>query len=334
MATIGDVATRAGVSVATVSRVLNGNTQVSEDRRRKVLKAVKDLHYEPNLLGRMLRCSSARTILVVFAIMLPDLIRGIKDAAADVGYHVILQFCPGKPADSSQFVMLQSGLADGAILPEIQIEDKLLADLYHQYPIVQIGETTYPQAHVVSVNYEEISYRLTRHLIGQGRRRIATVGIVDQNGEMAYFCRERLAGTRRAIAEAGLASDPHLHFDGPFGFAAGQAAARYFLCQPEQPDAIFCFQDNLAVGCLQELRKAGLRVPEDIAVAGFDNTEISQVIEPPLTTVEQPFYEIGQEAVRTWLLIQNQGNRAIGRQIRLDARMILRESTEGHTKTN
>jgi len=332
MATIGDVATRAGVSVATVSRVLNGNTQVSEDRRRKVLKAVKELHYEPNLLGRMLRCSSARTILVVFAIMLPDLIRGILDAAADAGYQVILQFCPGKPADSTQFVMLQSGLADGAILPELQIEDKLLAKLYQQYPIVQIGETTYSQAHIVSVNYEEISYRLTRHLIGQGRRRIATVGIVDQNGEMAYFCRERLAGTRRAIAEAGLSSDPRLHYDGPFGFAAGQAAARYFLSQPERPDAIFCFQDNLAVGCLQELHKAGLRVPEDVAVAGFDNTEISQVIEPPLTTVEQPFYEIGQEAVRTWLLIQGQGNRAIGRQVRLDARMILRESTEGQTK--
>ena len=332
MATIGDVAARAGVSVATVSRVLNGNAQVSEDRRRKVLKAVKELHYEPNLVGRMLRCSSSRTILVVFAIMLPDLIRGIKDAATEAGFQVILQFCPGKPADSSQFVMLQSGLADGAILPEIQIEEKLLSELYQQFPIVQIGETTYPQAHVVSVNYEEIACRLTHHLIERGCRRIATVGIVDPHGEMAYFCRERLAGARRAMSEAGLIIDPALHYDGPFGFLSGQAATRYFLSLPERPDAIFCFQDNLAVGSLQELRKAGLRVPEDVAVAGFDNTELSQVIEPPLTTVEQPFYEIGQEAVRTWLLVQSQGNRAIGRQVRLDARLILRESTEGFVK--
>ena len=149
MATIGDVAARAGVSVATVSRVLNGNAQVSEERKRKVLKAVKDLRYEPNLIGRMLRCSESRTILVVFAIMLPDLIRGIKAAAAEAGYQVILQFCPGQPADASQFVMLQSGLADGAILMEIQIDDSLLASLYEHYPIVQCGETSYAQAHVV-----------------------------------------------------------------------------------------------------------------------------------------------------------------------------------------
>jgi LacI family transcriptional regulator, repressor for deo operon, udp, cdd, tsx, nupC, and nupG len=329
LATIGDVAAKAGVSVATVSRVLNGKCQVSEERRRKVLKAVKELHYEPNLVGRMLRCSQSKTILVVFAVMLPDLIRGIKDAAATADYQVILQFCPGQPADTSQFVMLQRGMADGAILADIQVDDSLLADLYDHYPIVQYGETSYQQAHVVSVNNEEIAYRLTRHLIEQGRRRIGTVGIVDSRGEMAYFSRDRLAGARRALREAGLPDDPTLHIDGPFGYSSGSTAAERFLALARRPDAIFCFQDALAVGCIQVLRKAGLRIPDDIAVAGFDNTDVSRVIDPPLTTVDQPFYEIGLETVRTWLLVQSQGNRAISRQVRLDARMLLRESTEG-----
>src|SRR5690606_10262757 len=126
--------------------------------------------------GRMLRKSETRTILVVFSIMLPDLIRGIKDAAADAGYEVILQYSPGQSTDESQFVMLYRGMADGAILPEVQIDSALLARLYDHYPIVQCGEmTNYPQAHIVAVNNEEISYQMTRHLIDLGRRRIATV---------------------------------------------------------------------------------------------------------------------------------------------------------------
>ena len=330
LATIGDVASRAGVSVATVSRVLNGNCKVSEERKRCVLKAVKDLRYEPNMVGRMLRRSETKTILVVFSIMLPDLIRGIKAAAAQAGYEVILQFSPGQNTDSTQFVMLYRGMADGAILPEVQIDEKLLTELCSQYPIVQCGETTsFPQAHIVAVNNEDIACQMTRHLIIQGKKRIATVGLADCQGMPAYFSRERLAGARRAMLEAGLPIDPALHVDTRIGFLNGADAGRYFLSLPERPDAVFCFQDSLAVGCIQVFRKAGLTIPDDIAVAGFDNTEICQVIEPALSSVDQPFFEIGQEAVRTWLLIHDQTNRAIGRQVRLAARLVLRESTEG-----
>lgn len=331
LATIGEVAARAGVSVATVSRVLNNNCKVSEERKRRVLKAVKDMRYEPNMVGRMLRRSETRTILVVFAIMLPDLIRGIKDAAAAAGYEVILQYSPGQNTDSSQFLMLYRGMADGAILPEVQLDDALIADLYNQYTIVQCGETTsYPQAHIVAVNNEEISCQMTRHLIALGHKRIATVGLSDCQGKPAYFSKERLSGARRAMNEAGLAVDPALHIDTRIGYLGGSEAAKYFLSLPERPDAVFCFQDTLAVGCIQTFRRSGLTIPNDIAVAGFDNTEVCQVIEPPLTSVDQPFYEIGQEAVRTWLLVHGQTNRAIGRQVRLAAKLVLRESTEGY----
>lgn len=331
LTTIGEVAAKAKVSVATVSRVLNGSCKVSEERRRRVLQAIKELQYEPNLVGRMLRKSETRTILVVFSIMLPDLIRGIKDAAAAAGYEVILQYSPGPDTDASQFAMLHRGMADGAILPEIQIDNTLLASLYDQFTIVQCGETTkYPQAHVVAVNNEEIACQMTRHLIELGRKRIATVGIGSCQGRPAYFSRERREGVRRALDEIGIPLDQQLHLDVQMGYRGGAEAADYLLSLPERPDAIFCFQDTVAVGCIQSLHRRGVAVPGDIAVAGFDDSEICQFIDPPLTSVEQPFYEIGREAVRTWLLIHHdRPNRSIGRQVRLAARLVIRESTGG-----
>jgi LacI family repressor for deo operon, udp, cdd, tsx, nupC, and nupG len=331
LATISEVAAKANVSVATVSRVLNGSCKVSEERRRRVLQAVEELQYEPNLVGRMLRKSETRTLLVVFSIMLPDLIRGIKDAAAAAGYEVILQYSPGPDTDASQFAMLYRGMADGAILPEIQIDRTLLASLYDHFTIVQCGETTNdPQAHVVAVNNEEIACQMTRYLIEQGRKRIATVGIGDCQGNPAYFSRERREGARRALAEIGIPLDRQLHLDVQTGYRGGAEAADYFLSLPERPDAIFCFQDTVAVGCMQSLRRQGVAVPEDIAVAGFDDLEICRFIDPPLTSVKQPFYEIGREAVRTWMIIHHdQPKRSIGRQVRLAARLVLRESTGG-----
>ncbi len=171
---------------------------------------------------------------------------------------------------------------------------------------------------------------MTRYLIEQGRKRIATVGIGDCQGNPAYFSRERREEARRALAEIGIPLDRQLHLDVQTGYRGGAEAADYFLSLPERPDAIFCFQDTVAVGCMQSLRRQGVAVPEDIAVAGFDDLEICRFIDPPLTSVKQPFYEIGREAVRTWMIIHHdQPKRSIGRQVRLAARLVLRESTGG-----
>ncbi len=333
MATITDVARSAGVSVATVSRVLNGTGQVSDLLKRRVMKAVKDLDYQPNLIGRMLRCSKSRTILVVISILLRDMITGIRDAAAEAGYEIIMQYCPEMDADLSQFTMLHRGQADGAILVEVQVPKDVLASLSASYPIVQCGGANQlSSANTVSVNYEDIACQMTRHLLDLGCRRIATVGIVGRGGETAYFSRERLNGVHRALEEAGLEIDPALHFDGLFGYNTGLAAADYFLSLDKLPDAIFCFQDTMAFGLIQRLVQSGVRVPEDLAVAGFDNTDLAKVMTPALTSVDQPIYEIGQEAVRTWLMVEQDQGSKIGRHVQFDARLVLRDSTEKFRK--
>lgn len=348
MATIEEVARRAGVSVATVSRVLNNNYAVSQAKRDSVMEAVGALNYQINAAGRMLRRSEARMILVVCTAVLQEVLEGIQEAGRTLGYDILVT-CTGFPSNRcyvaqtepngsdggraetlrpESFKFLENGLVDGVILMNMVVHDQELLAISRQYPIVQCGEyVKTPKSFLVSTHDSKAAYAMTEHLLSLGRRRVAIL-MNEIDGQLSNYVRERLSGYRQALTDAGQQPDPTLEFRGDYHYDSGVAAARRMIESGNLPDAVFCTRDSLAVGCLNVFRAAGIRVPEDIAVAGFDNSELCGMCSPPLTSVAQPFREIGQETLKM-LVSLIRGEISTGRHLLLDHQLVLRESTVG-----
>ncbi len=329
MATIEDVAVKAGVSVATVSRVLNDSNKVSRDKKDKVMKAVKDLNYQPNALGRNLRRSETRMVLVVCTFVINEVLAGIQDTADDLGYDVILVSTGMKKRGLDAVKFIKNGMVDGVIFLNMIYEHKELIDLISQYPIVQSCEyLNIPNSYLVSVNDEKAAYEMTCHLIAQGRKRIAFLGY-STSKYSPNFVFDREKGYKRALAEHGLIYDSNLHLEGDLAFHGGHSgveAAKKILAMENRPDAIFCIQDNMAIGCINTLVKAGVSVPGEIAVAGFDDIEMAQICDPQLTTVSQPLYDIGTETMKM-LIAQIRGEIKTPRHIFLEHKLVIRGST-------
>jgi LacI family repressor for deo operon, udp, cdd, tsx, nupC, and nupG len=326
MTTISDVATRAGVSIATVSRVLNNSYIVSSEKKIRVTEAIEALNYKPNVYGRNLRRNETKLVLVVCSTLIEEIMNGIQDVAKELDYDIILNYTGSRNKNLDSIKFLQNGLVDGVIYSSLFFADEELIKISRQFPVVQCGELLdIPNSFLVSTRDDEASYNMVCHLINQGKKRI---GLVTLEGAEALcrFAREREKGYKRALADFNLPDDPALIYRGDISFESGADAAKYFIHMKESPDAIFCVQDNPAVGCINALKTAGISVPKDIAVAGFDNAEISEACDPPLTTVAQPFYEIGRETMKT-LVSLIKGEISIGRHILLDSEIIIRDST-------
>ncbi len=300
MATIQDVATQAGVSVATVSRVINESPRVSPDARARVLEAIGRLDYRPNLLGRNLRRTEARVVLVVLpSISNPfyaRIVEGIEDVARVEGFNVLL--CnTGDEAERERVYlgMLSQRLADGAILmaPSLRVDELEL--LCHAHPLVQCCEF-HAGATVshVSVDDRAAARDAVRYLLSLGHRRIALVA--SHGSLVSDHC--RFDGYRDALAEADVPFDPELVAYGRYDFATGRACGDAFfaLPPPRRPTAVFAISDLAALGVVQAARAAGLRVPEDVGVVGFDDIAFASMVDPPLTTIAQPQYDLGRTA--------------------------------------
>lgn len=333
MATIEEVARRAGVSVATVSRVLNNNYAVSQAKRDSVMEAVAALNYQINAAGRMLRRAETRMIMVVCSAVLQEVLEGIQEAGRQAGYDILVT-CTGftsartEPSRSESFKFLENGLVDGVILMNMVTRDEELLAISQQFPIVQCGEyVKIPNAFLVSTHDEKAAYAMTEHLAQIGRRKIAIV-MNALDGHLSNYVRERLNGYRQALTDAGLPRSAACEHQAGFTYEDGVAAARRILALEDRPDAVFCTRDSLAVACINTFQAAGLRVPEDIAVAGFDNTELCSMCSPPLSSVAQPFREIGQETLKM-LVSLIRGEVSIGRHLLLDHQLVLRASTLG-----
>ena len=328
--TIREVASAAGVSIATVSRVLNGRPDVAPATREAVLRAVRDQRFSTNRSARAL--SGGRTGLVgvtlplVEAAYFSEILGGTAEALYEQDMRVVLS--PTLHLHDRAMTLLDRlmhGTTDGAVLmlPE-ETNEELKALQRLGYPFVVVDPRVPLDDGVPSVSAANASgaRAATQHLLSLGHRRIAALtGIAEWLASS-----ERLNGYHAAHAAAGVLSDPELVIEGDFTIEGGEASAALLLDGPQPPTAIFAFNDNMAVGVLRAARARGIRVPEDLSVVGFDDSEQSALVTPALTTVRQPLAEMGRMAVSQLLrLLEHQRVEAMS--IELATRLVVREST-------
>jgi LacI family transcriptional regulator len=304
-AKIDDVAKRAGVSRATVSRVLNNNPKVDADLRERVLEAAKDLGYQPNRAARRLRAQSSNVIgLVISDIQNPyflSVTRGVEDAASAQQMSLILCNSDENLDKERMYlhVMEAERVAGLIIVPAHSDHGKDLNALKKAgIPIILMDRAVKTvQVDTLKVDNEHGAYEAVNHLIQLGYRRIATI---------AGSCHvstglERYQGYKSALESAGMALDDSLVKFGNFKTESGYTLAHDLMNTSNPPDAIFIANNLMTLGALQALRERSVRVPEDVALVGFDDLPWSGELYSPLTAVAQPTYEIGQEAVRLLL---------------------------------
>ncbi len=337
-----DVAARAGVSVKTVSNVVNGSTYVAPPTREKVERALAELDYRPNLSARNLR--RGRTGVIALALpeldapYFAELSRFVIDAAAERGWTVLIDQTDGL-ADRERQVLqgIREQLIDGLIFSPIAVGREELAARTDATPMVLLGERVLDgPAHHVAIDNKRAAREVTEHLISLGHTRIAAIGA--QENPSANTAHLRLAGYRQALEAAGLPYDAALApTTGSYHRADGATLMRGLLELPAPPQAVFCFNDLLALGALRTALTSGVRVPEDLALAGFDDIEDGRYSTPTLTTVAPDKERIARVAVELLDALIGGGSSSGGRwqngggpevqEIEADYRLIVREST-------
>jgi LacI family transcriptional regulator, repressor for deo operon, udp, cdd, tsx, nupC, and nupG len=329
MANIQQVAQKAGVSVATVSRVLNNAQSVSPETRRKVENAIKDLNYEPSMLGRNLRNSESRLLLVLLpSISNPfysDIINGIQDTAIANNYNILLCETDSKPErENIYFNMVKNKLADGVISMDPTVNKKKLNELAEKHPVILCSE--YEEGGsipYVTIDNELAAYQAVKHLIKLGHEKIAMIN----SDEKFLYARLRREGYERALREFHLPiRNEWIYHTRDLQFQNGVQAMRMLLQLEEQPTAVFAVSDTLAIGALKGLNLKGMQAPEHMAIVGFDNISFSNMTNPTLTTISQPMYKMGCIAANM-LMNSIKGEKV--ESIILDHELIIRESTMG-----
>jgi LacI family transcriptional regulator len=327
--TINHVAALAGVSPTTVSHVLSGKRLVAEETRDTVHEAIRKLGYRPNHVARSLRTRRSHMIAVV----VPDitntfysvLTRGLADTLVGDGYGTYVCNTDGLLDREAKFLddMVDRG-ADGIVLGAV---DRASVGALQQadlgVPVVCIGHgLEHPRVDVVTVDDEQGSYEVTQHLLA---RRPAKIAMIEGPGETPVT---RIAGFERAMREAGRKVDPALMVTGDWTRHGGYAAMRDLLGRParKRPDAVFCANDLMAIGAIDALREAGLAVPDDVAIAGFDDVDAATIVHPPLTTVVNPSYDIGASAGRLLLSRLSGEYDGQGREVGLPCPLVVRDS--------
>ncbi|WP_053217987.1 LacI family DNA-binding transcriptional regulator [Virgibacillus senegalensis] len=329
MATIHQVAKQAGVSVATVSRVLNGQDSVTAKTRIKVEDAIKKLNYEPSLLGRNLRNSESRLLLVLLPnISNPfysEIINGIETTAIALNYNILLcETDTNAERENIYFDLVRKKMADGIISMDPAVNIDTLVKLAENHAIIQCSEYAVDSGiPYVTIDNVSAAYRAVKHLIRIGHQKIALIN----SDEKYLYARQRQLGYQKALEENDMELEDSLiiHTQG-LDFSSGQQAMKKILMQEERPSAIFAVSDLLAIGALKEIHSQGLRVPEDIAIVGFDKIAFSNMTHPTLTTISQPMYEMGKTAAEM-LVKKIQGVEV--ESIILDHELVIRESTLG-----
>lgn len=332
MTTIRDVAHKAGVGPATVSRVINNSGYVSQQTRERVEEAIAELGYVPNLLGPSLRFKQTGTLaLILTDITNPfwtTVARGVEDAANEAGYNVILGNTDESPAKESNYLNVLLGKQiDGALLVPTQNAAEPVQRLQQQgVPVVLLDrQVAYEQVDVVRCDSEAGAYQLTRLLLDLGHRRTAIL----TGPEQVSTAVDRVAGYRQALAEAGLPEQAVAVYWGTFSQASGYALTQEALLARPRPTALLAANNFIAYGALRALQEAGLRVPEDIALVAFDDLPPALTVDPFLTVAVQPAYQMGYEATR--LLLARLAGEACPeyRQVILPTEIAIRKSSGG-----
>lgn len=324
-----EVAERADVSVTTVSHVVNETRPVSQALRERVLTAMDELDYRPNRLARSLRRGETHTIGVI----VPDsanpffaeVARGVEDASFDERYSVILCNSDGDLEKELFYTnVLTAKQVDGILFVAAGVSTEHIRALQHDRVPLVVVDRTIPDVSVDEVLTDNTrgGEMVTRHLVDLGHRRI---GCITGPSDVTPSA-DRVIGYQRALREAGMPVDERIIVRGDFQYQSGYQAAGELLAIDDPPTAIFACNDLMAVGVISAARELGLRVPEDLSVAGFDDVHLASFANPPLTTIAQPKYEMGVLATRL-LLERMQDHDTPPRHELLSTRLVIRQST-------
>ncbi|RED63382.1 LacI family DNA-binding transcriptional regulator [Cohnella phaseoli] len=334
MATIKDIARKAGVSVTTVSRALNGYDDVNEETRRKIKQVAADLSYSPNAVARSLVSKKTRTIGLIISdinragakdAFAYEVLCGINDRAGELNYDLLLfSTNPSKQVEKSYASLCKERNVEGAILSGLRLDDPYLHEVVEQnsFPcvLIDIPITGANVAHVTSDSKIGATMAV-RHLLEQGHRRIAMINGHNQ----ASVSQDRYFGYKKAHEQFGLSADSSLVYDGGFSEDGGAEAMYQILIRNPDVTAVFCASDLMALGAMRTLEKMGRKVPEEMSVIGFDDITIASYCSPKLTTIRQDKYELGYQAAQ--LLIDMLEERTDNRKILLSNQLVVREST-------
>ncbi|WP_342502212.1 catabolite control protein A [Bacillus sp. FSL R5-0397] len=307
--TIYDVAREANVSMATVSRVVNGNPNVKPTTRKKVLEAIDRLGYRPNAVARGLASKKTTTVGVIIpdisSIFYSELARGIEDIATMYKYNIILSNSDQNTDKELHLLNTMLGKqVDGIVFMGGNITDVLVEEFKRSPVPIVLAASVEEQAQTpsVNINYEQAIYDSVQLLVEKGHKRIAFV-----SGPMSepINSMRKLAGYKRALEEAGIAFDEALVAEGDYSYDSGIEALANLLDQSDKPTAVIAATDEMALGVIHGAQDRGVSIPEDLEVIGFDNTRLSLMVRPQLTTVVQPTYDIGAVAMRLLTKLMN-----------------------------
>lgn len=347
MAGIKDVAKKAGVSISTVSNVINGTKAVSPELRQKVNAAIADLHYEVNPVGRGLKSNKTNQVGVVVAsfnqVYFPSILQGIHEAAFNFGYVISVFETGGDLGKEQEYVrFLQRSWVDGIILASSARQQDAEDQAYVQtlaksgnhkkkIPIVSLESALSPSLDAVVVDHKKAAKMAMGHLLDQGHRDIAHV-TAPLNIEIGTL---RLEGYREALAHAGLSFDQDLIREGNYSPISGYTCMNALLDQGKGFTAVLAANDQMGIGVIRALLDRGLRVPEDVAVIGIDDNFPSTLITPALSSIKLPKYEMGFQAMSLLAERIKQPDKP-AQIVTLDTELVIRRSTsvEGDTTWN
>ncbi|MGR5248103.1 LacI family DNA-binding transcriptional regulator [Vibrio aestuarianus] len=334
MATIKDVSEHAGVSQATVSRVINGTSRVSHDKKLKVEKAIKDLGYRPNSIAQALASSRTGSIGVIVpelgGTFYSSILHNIEEQLRKFGYHVVVTAGSNTEQGQKESVQFLIGRrVDALILHTQNLTDDYLIELDQQGINLVLVNRFIPEiaCSCIDIDNELGGFLATQHLLNQGHKRIACItGPLEKSD-----ARGRLQGYRKALEEAGLEYDEALVSEAGFTEESGVKAMRKLLMRQCEFSAVFASNDHMAFGAFEELRRVGMQIPNDISLVGFDNILFARYLTPALTTVNFPLEQMSLEAVQ--LVIQKLHKNKRDVDFKLSPSLVVRESVKNVIST-
>ena len=330
---INNIAKLAGVSKSTVSRILNDRGKFSKDTRDKVLQIVKKLNYSPSMVARSLRNRRTKTIGLLLPDIVnpffPEIMKGVENVALENGYVVIL--CSSNEDTQKEFMyfhMFENRWIDGIIYSGVTGTEEevqgVRAILGQGIPVVLMDREIEDYfASVVIIDNENAAYDATTYCFELGHKRI---GFIAAPLKVKLFSK-RLEGYQKALQKHGIEFDESLVIEGDLTIKGGSLAGKELLARKDPPTAIFASNDLMAIGAMKEIQGNGLKVPEHISIIGFDDILTASLVTPALTTIAQPKYEMGMEAMNLLIrMIEKKG--ASKSKIVLDTQLVVRESTK------
>ncbi|QHA92910.1 catabolite control protein A [Bacillus sp. N1-1] len=307
--TIYDVAKEAGVSMATVSRVVNGNPNVKPATRKKVLEAIERLGYRPNAVARGLASKKTTTVGVIIpdisSIFFAELARGIEDIATMYKYNIILSNSDQNKEKEIHLLNTMLGKqVDGIVFMGGKITEEHVEEFKRSPVPIVLAATLEKSQEIpsVNINYQKAAHELVTSFIEKGHKKI---GLVSGPLEDPINGEEKFLGYRTALEDAGMTVDENCVAIGDYTYDSGIEAMEGFLELDEKPTAIFAGTDEMALGVIHAAQDNGYNVPKDFEVVGFDNTRLATMVRPTLSTVVQPMYDIGAVAMRLLTKLMN-----------------------------